>query len=96
MLFLFDMTFLMHWSFKTGYHEKAARQFLATGAPMPECKSWQRFHAPGSVQGWIIVETDDAGVCYEHAAEWAEFLDWNVTPVFTDDQAGPLIAKVYS
>ena len=86
----------MHWSFKTGYHEKAARQFLATGAPMPECKSWQRFQAPGSVQGWIIVETNDAGVCYEHAAGWAEFLDWDVTPVFTDDQAGPLIAKVYS
>ena len=96
MLFLFDMTFLMHWSFKTGYHEKAARQFLATGAPMPECKSWQRFHAPGSVQGWIIVETNAAEVCYEHAAEWAEFLDWDVTPVFTDDQAGPLIGKVYS
>ena len=30
------------------------------------------------------------------AAEWAEYLDWEVTPVLTDDQAGPLMAKAYS
>ena len=90
------MTFLMHWTFKTGFHEKAARKFMATGAPMPECKSWKRFHAAGSVQGWIIVETEDPQACYEHAAEWAECLDWTVIPVFTDEQAGALISKVYN
>ena len=46
-----SMTFLMHWSFKTGYHEIAAKKFLATGAAFPECKSWKRWHAPGSVEG---------------------------------------------
>lgn len=90
------MTFLMHWSFKTGYHEIAAKKFLSTGAPFPACKSWKRFHGPGSVEGWILVEADSADACYEHAAEWAECLDWEVTPVLTDDQAGPLIAKAYS
>ena len=90
------MTFLMHWSFKTGYHEIAAKKFLATGAPFPECKSWKRWHAPGSVEGWILVEADNADACYEHAAEWAECLDWEVTPVLSDEQAGPLIAKAYS
>lgn len=90
------MTFLMHWSFKTGYHEIAAKKFLATGAPFPECKSWKRFHGPGSVEGWILVEADNADACYEHAAEWAECLDWSVTPVLMDEQAGPLIAKAYS
>ncbi|HJN35396.1 MAG: DUF3303 domain-containing protein [Prochlorococcus sp.] len=88
--------YIMHWSFKTGFHEKAARKFLATGAPLPAMKSWQRFHAPGSIEGWILVETDNPGDLYEHAAEWAEYLDWEVTPVFTDEQAGPLIAKVYT
>jgi hypothetical protein len=90
------MTFLMHWSFKTGYHEIAAKKFLATGAPFPECRSWKRFHAPGSVEGWILVEADTADACYEHAAEWAECLNWEVTPVLSDEQAGPLMAKVYS
>ena len=91
-----SMTFLMHWSFKTGYHEIAAKKFLATGAPFPECKSWKRWHAPGSVEGWILVEADNADACYEHAAEWAECLDWEVTPVLSDEQAGPLIAKAYT
>lgn len=90
------MTFLMHWSFKTGYHEIAAKKFLATGAPFPECTSWKRWHGPGSVEGWILVEADNADACYEHAAEWAECLDWEVTPVLSDEQAGPLIAKAYS
>ena len=37
-----SMTFLMHWSFKTGYHEIAAKKFLATVEPFPEA-------SPGSV-----------------------------------------------
>ena len=90
------LTFLMHWSFKTGYHEIAARKFLATGAPFPECQSWKRFHGPGSVEGWILVEAENADACYEHAAEWAECLDWEVTPVLPDEQAGPLMAKIYT
>ena len=90
------MTFLMHWTFKTGYHAIAAKKFLSTGAPFPECKSWKRFHAPGPLEGWILVEADNADACYEHVAEWAECLDWKVTPVLTDDQAGPLMAKAYS
>ena len=91
------MNFLMHWSFKTGYHEVAARKFLAGGAPFPEgTKSFKRLHGPGSCEGWIIVETDDPNVCYQHAAEWAEIMHWTVTPVCTDEEAGPLIAKVYS
>ena len=89
------MTFLMHWSFKTGYHEIAAKKFLSGGAPFPACKSFQRLHGPGSCEGWIIVETDNPNVCYEHAAEWAEIMHWTVTPVCTDEEAAPLIAKVY-
>ena len=90
------MNFLMHWSFKTGYHEIGAKKFLATGAPFPECKSWKRFHAPGSLEGWLLVEADDASACYEFAAEWGEFLHMEVTPVLSDEEAGPLIAKFYA
>ena len=28
--------------------------------------------------------------------EWAEFLNWETTPVFTDEEAGPIVAKVYT
>ena len=55
-----------------------------------------RFHGHGPVEDWIFVEADDADVCNEHAAEWAEFLDRDVTSVLTDEQAGLLIANEYS
>ena len=48
------------------------------------------------MEGWILVEAENADACYEHAAEWAECLDWEVTPVLTDEQAGPLMAKIYT
>ena len=40
--------------------------------------------------------SDDPKAIYQHAAEWGEFLNWETTPVFTDEEAGPLVAKVYS
>ena len=57
------MTFLVHWLFKTGNHEIATKKFLATCAPLPECKSWERWHAPGSVENWILVEADNGDAC---------------------------------
>jgi len=48
------------------------------------------------VEGWILVEAENADACYEHAAEWAECLDWEVTPVLSDEEAGPFMAKIYS
>ena len=90
------MLYVQHWKFKPGYHQKGAEKFLATGAPYPGVKSFSRYHAPGSLEGWIVVKTDDPKALYEHAAEWAEFLDWETTPVLTDEEAGPICAKVYS
>ena len=45
------------------YHEIATKKFLATCAPLPECKSWERWHAPGSVENWILVEADNGDAC---------------------------------
>ena len=28
--------------------------------------------------------------------EWAEFLAWETTPLFTDEEAGPICAKINS
>ena len=55
-----------------------------------------RFHSQVSLKGRIILKTDDPKAIYQHAAEWGEFLNWETTPVFTDEEAGPIVAKVYS
>ena len=88
------MLYLQHWKFKTAFHEIAAKKFLDTLAPYPRVKSFSRYHGPGSLEGWIVVETDDSAALYQHAAEWGEFMEWETTPIFTDEQAGPLVAKI--
>ena len=35
-----------------------------------------RYHAPGSLEGWIVLKTDDPKAIYQHVAEWGEFLNW--------------------
>ena len=86
----------MHWIVKDGCHEKAVNKFLATGAPMPEdSKLVGRFHAPGSSKGWLIAETENPSTIYEHASEWGEYLKWDVSPVFSDEQAGMVSTKVW-
>ena len=55
-----------------------------------------RYHAPGSLEGWIVFKTDNPKAIYENTAQWGEFLNWKTTLVFTDKEAGPLVANVYS
>ena len=89
----------MEWRFKTGpdYLATGFRKFLASGAPFPDgAKVHGRYHAPGSIRGWIVVETDDASALYEHAAEWGELLEWETTPVLTDDEAGRVASKLFA
>ena len=90
------MLYVQHWSFKAGYHQKGAEKFLAGGGDYPGVEMIGRYHAPGSLEGWIVLKTDDPKAIYQHAAEWGEFLNWETTPVFTDEEAGPIVAKVYS
>ena len=75
---------------------KGAEKFLGGGGDYPGVEMIGRYHAPGSLEGWIVVKTDDPKAIYQHAAEWGEFLNWATTPVFTDEEAGPIVAKVYS
>ncbi len=83
------MIYMMEWKMKDGCVEKCVDAFLNTGAPMPDgLTQLGRWHAPGSGNGWLIVETDDVKTVYIHASEWAEYLHWNVTPVVADDVAG--------
>ena len=55
-----------------------------------------RYHAPGSLEGWIVLKTDNPKAIYAHAAECGEFLNWETTPVFTYKEAWQIVAKVYS
>ena len=71
------MLYIQHWKFKHGCHQKNAAKFLATG----------------SLEGWILGKRQDRNGLYEHTDEWAEYLDYEITPVFNDVEAGPICEK---
>ena len=45
-------------------------------------------------RGLDSFKTDDPKAIYQHVAEWGEFLNWVTTPVFTDEEAGQIIAEI--
>lgn len=84
------MQYMMESKIKPGCFEKVHTKFLKAGAPMPEGSTLiGRWHAPGSVNGWLVVETNKPETVHVHAAEWGELIEWQTTPVLTDKQAGP-------
>ena len=68
------MLYVQHWKIKSGYHQKSAEKFLATGAPYPGVKSFSRYHSPGSLEGWIVVDSDDPKAIYETPLNGLSFL----------------------
>jgi hypothetical protein len=89
------MKYMMSWTINPGFYKAAVARFLSTGAPLPEgMKLIGRWHAPGSTCGWLLAEgtIEDAS---EHASEWADLLEMQVTPVVEDAEAGAIAAKVH-
>ena len=75
----------------------AVEKFLSTGTSFPDgVKVHGRYHAPGSLNGWIVVETENILSLYKHAAEWGELLEWKTTQVLTNEQGGKVASKLFS
>lgn len=90
------MQFMVTWSIPPSSYNEALERFLSGGAPVPEgMTSLGRWHAPGSVCGWHLVEGDAAAVA-QHAAEWAGLLDIDVTPVVDDETAAAAASRALS
>ena len=49
-----------------------------------------RYRSPDSLEGWKVLNTDDPKAIYQYVGEWAEFLDLETRPVFTDEEADDL------
>ena len=85
---------VQHWSFKTRYHKRCRKISCWWRRDHPGVEIFGRYHAPGSLEGWIVLKTDNPKTKYQHTAEWAEFLNLETTPVFTDEEAGQIFAKI--
>lgn len=87
---------MISWKIAPGNHKPAGEEFLKSGAPMPDGLTMLgRWHTPGSVSGWVLVETTDPKPLYEHIAEWANMLELQTMPVVEDRDAAEALQKVY-
>ena len=85
------MLYIQQWKFKPGYHQKVQKILGPQELHTQEQKCWGDITLQDHLKD--SVKAEDPKALYEHAAEWAEFLDWETTPVFTDDEAGPICSK---
>jgi hypothetical protein len=87
--------FMLTWRTRPGLYKAALKQFLETGAPAPKgVENVARYHAPGSTQGWHVMETNDVTALAEHVATWADVLEMEVNPVVEDAQAAEAASRV--
>lgn len=90
------MKFMVSWRCKTGLYKTAVEQFLKTGGQPPKgMKTVGRWHVPGSIQGWHLLEGDDMTALAEHAAEWANVIDLEINPVIEDAAAAEAAKRVF-
>lgn len=91
------MKHMISWKLAPGNHKAAAKAFLKSGAPAPKGLTLiGRWHGPGSACGWALVEGDDAKALSQHIADWADLIEFQVTPVVEDADAGQVLSKTYA
>jgi len=89
------MKTMIVWRTVPGKYKAAVDIFLKTGAPLPDgVKALGRWHVPGSILGWHLMEGDPA-IIAEHVAVWADLLELEIHPVIEDDAAGAAAQKIH-
>jgi len=88
--------FMLTWRTRPGLYKAAFQQFLDTGGPPPTgVKQVARYHVPGSVLGWHVLETDDMTALAEHVNHWGDLIDIELNPVVEDTEAAEAAARVF-
>jgi hypothetical protein len=88
--------FMLTWRTRPGLYKAAFQQFLDTGGPPPAgVKQVARYHVPGSVLGWHVLETDDMTALAEHVNHWGDLIDIELNPVVEDAEAAEAAARVF-
>ena len=54
-----------------------------------------RYHVPGSVLGWHVLETNDMSALAEHVNNWGDLIDIELNPIVEDAQAAEAAARVF-
>ena len=81
------MKFMLTWRTLTGLYKAAFQQFLEHGGPPAKgVEQVPRYHVPGSVLGWHVLETNDMAALAEHVNTWGDLIDIGLNPIIEDDR----------
>ena len=78
----------------SNYKERVSR-FLETGALPPAGVTLDgRWFTASHSKGFMLVETDDPKALFRWTSEWADMIEFQIEPVVTDDEAGPILQEL--
>ena len=90
------MKFMLTWRTRPGLYKAAFQQFLETGGPPPKgVEQVARYHVPGLILGWHVLETNDMSALAEHVNNWGDLIDMELNPIVEDAQAAEAAARVF-
>ena len=76
------------------YRDRVSR-FLETGAPPPAGVTLHgRWFTASHSKGFMLVETTDPKTLFKWTSEWADVMDFQIEPVVTDEEAGPILQEM--
>ena len=89
------MLLAVSWKGTPTVRNTSVERFLKTGGRPPVgVKMVGRWHDIGRMSGTAIAETDDPLLMSKWALEWNDIFVFEIRPVVTDEQAGPLLAQL--
>ena len=76
------------------YRERVSR-FLEAGAPPPAGVTLLgRWFTASHSKGFMLAETTDPKLLFKWTSEWADLVDFQIEPVVTDEEAGPILQEM--
>lgn len=87
------MRMMLTWSLKPQHQREAVARFLETGgAPPAGVKMLGRWHGSGT--GFVLAESDDVKAVFEWTNQWADLMEFEITPVMVDEEAGEVLQRL--
>lgn len=80
------MLFMITYAFGPDARDEAQARFKKTGGlPGPDVKMLGRWHSVAGGTGWLLADTVDSVAIGKWMQEWTDLLEFDVTPVNTDE-----------
>lgn len=90
------MKFMLTWRTRPDLYKAAFQHFQKTGgAPTKGVEQVARYHVPGSVLGWHVLETNDMTALAEHVNSWGDLIEIELHPIVEDAEASEAAGRVF-